>query len=268
MINKQASAVILFFVLCAHHTFAGQQMDAVRRSNAGGEAYTQAARQALPAQNPVMDDAAKKLFEVTQSPEYQRRIQAESERLQREVFKTGDSFADYYGSQAKGRLAQDERLYIFISESVPLATLRNYAKDMDRLKDPNIVMVLNGFIGNIPQFEPTVGFMAQIVEKRPGCVYEMEETGVGCELLSAVVEVDPNLFDRYRPKVVPALVYVKGIHTSQSDISEGDTVNTPPVPVNNIWTAYGDASLKYAAEYIGSEANSKSLLAISGSLPR
>ena len=108
---------------------------------------------------------AGKLLEYYQSEAFKRKYEAEIERLKGTVFK--DTIDSYYrdsngaekDSAKGGTLPGNERIYLFISSSVPIGTLRNYARDLDRLGDPNVFMVLQGFVGGMKR-EANDGFRA------------------------------------------------------------------------------------------------------------
>jgi type-F conjugative transfer system pilin assembly protein TrbC len=252
------SLIILAVLATYSPAIAGSIQDLATKAQKYSKGILQDAEKSLPKPQPAMEEAAKKTYDNVASPEYQLKVSKEAERMRRELFKTGDAYADYYAVEKKApdSLAASERIYIFISESVPMSTLRAYAADISRLRDPNIVMVLNGFVGNKPQFEPTVGFMARVIERDSGCV-EDNMGGGGCEMLEATVMVDPNLFERYRPKVVPAIVFASGVSPALPDVSEGDDDNSPAAA--SWWMIYGDASLRYALEFTNREAKAKSL---------
>jgi type-F conjugative transfer system pilin assembly protein TrbC len=145
----------------------------------------------------------------------------------------------------KGYLANDERVYVFISESVPLATLINYADTMDRLKDPNVFFVMRGCVGGCSKIKPTIAFVQSIltIDEKKRRVAE--------------VQVDPFLFRSYEIKQVPAIVYARGVKTVNSELSEGLSKNLKGKPTAAI--LYGDVSLPYALEQINTRVKSDSL---------
>ena len=78
-----------------------------------------------------MKEAAERTNVVYQSPEFQGRLKAEAERIKLALF--GDAVEQYYpdsGNPApiQGKLGADERIYVFVSSSMPIQTIRNYAK--------------------------------------------------------------------------------------------------------------------------------------------
>ena len=146
------------------------------------------------------------------------------------------------GNTENGLLLSDERIYIFISSSIPLSTLRNYAKDMDTIRGPNIVMIMRGFIGGMKKIKPTLGFIHDVITKDRGC-----EVGEDCEAFNVSVYVDPLLFRRYSISSVPAIVYAKGVSIRDAGASEGLNDNAD---IGDEYIAYGDVSLSHALEKV------------------
>jgi type-F conjugative transfer system pilin assembly protein TrbC len=233
------------------------------RANAG-KYYTDAQR--IPesvATGAAQAAAAKQVADTVNTKEFQDKIQKERDRLQREVFGVGTvpKPGPYYYTDSRRtvagqapHLASDARIYLFISSSMPLSTLRNYARDIDRLQDPHISMVMRGFIGGIRDATASMEFLMQIRLKDLGC------NGLGCATFGTPVDFDPNLYRRFRPDVVPALIYVRGVTPVDPDVSEGSPENVPPP---SSWTMiYGDASLAYLFGQVAGTVKSPSLAAM------
>lgn len=191
------------------------------------------------------------------SEEFQLRVQSETERIKSEVF--GDKVAGYYADKGKeppkGKLAASERVYVFISSAMPLATIRNYAASVARLGDPNVSLVMRGFVHVMTKIQPTIGFIASVLQRDQGCHPQEGD----CEMLSAGLVVDPLLFRRFRIDRVPAVVYARGLKAEDAGLSEGDPKNTT---ISDHYEAYGDASLEYLLEQIRSESGSTSLASL------
>ena len=202
---------------------------------------------------------ARKAFESYESPAFQRKVLLENERLKKEVF--GGSMAYYKvpgpgpGKKAvnggRERLSPNDRIYLFISSSVPEATLRTYIEQIAELKDPNIVVLMRGFIGGMKYMGPTLKFMGKLLEKDPSCE-------LSCGLYGVDVEVDPLLFRRYGILQVPAIVYVSDIEVLGPG-SEGLKRNAK---VDRAYEFYGDAALSYSLKRINEEAKSATLAAV------
>lgn len=145
-------------------------------------------------------------------------------------------------------LGSDERIYVFISSSVPKETLKAYAVSMDRLRDSRIIMVLRGCVNGCSKLMPTADFVKSIVAPS-----EKEQ-------LQVEVQIDPNLFHFYDIKVVPAIVFACGVRLDVDEGSEGNPGNLVSTPSS--YSVYGDVSLDYALEKINSRLNNPRLTSI------
>ena len=206
--------------------------------------------------------AAKSVNAYYQSPDFQRSLLIESERIKKEVF--GSALAQYYPDSEKdippnGKLGEDERIYVFVSSSIPLQTIRNYAASIARYGDPRIMMVLRGFVGGVGQIQPTIDLVGRLVQRNPSC---NPVTDGECAILPLPFGVDPLLFRRYGIDRVPAVVYARGVKAEDAGLSEGDAKNAA---VSEYWSAFGDSSLEYIVDKIQRETGSQGLLKLVGS---
>lgn len=211
---------------------------------------------------------AEKLVRQFASEAFQKKLQRESERIKREVFGAPDakiSGEEQSGEeemeqadQKSGILSSSERVYLFVSSSMPLVTLRNYAADLAKLSDPNITMVMRGFVGGMKYAQPTLRLVSDIIVKDPGCK-AIEQR---CDAHKVNIHVDPLLYRRYQISRVPALVYVPSFHKTEPGGSEGLGEDSP------YYVLYGDASLAYGIERIQKEAKSRSLKRVLSKLNR
>ena len=147
-------------------------------------------------------------------------------------------------------LKEDERIYIFVSSSVPKDTLRNYARDIDRLGQPRMSIVMRGFVGGMTKVRPTLEFLRGVLFKDENCDSDK------CEAYRAPVLVDPLLFRRYGIEAVPAIVYARGVKGVDSTVSEGVKEE---VETKEHYILYGDAVLDGALEILNSVARVRSL---------
>lgn len=202
-----------------------------------------------------------------QSPAYQTKLLAESERLKNEVL--DKSYASYYPDSSKAkaenkekseRLPADERVYIFVSSSMPMQTIRNYIDSVVKLNDPNIQVVMRGFIGGVSKIGPTISFISAAIKDNAAC----NETREKCTVKRANINIDPLLFRKYEIDKVPAVVYAKGVVVMDPGMSEGKSDN---VQIKDFYSLFGDASLEYCLSKIASESGSKPLLKLFGKLP-
>ena len=209
-----------------------------------------------------MTALAERLNSYYRSDAFQLRIVQETERITSDVF--GGMSDIYYADKAKqatqGKLAASERVYVFISSAMPLATIRNYAASVAKLGDPNITLVMRGFVDGMTKIQPTISFIASVLQRDQACRPQDGE----CEMLPTGLVVDPLLFRRYRIDRVPAIVYARGLKAEDAGLSEGDPKNTT---ISDHYEAYGDARLEYLLDQIRRESGSDSLatlLAVSG----
>jgi type-F conjugative transfer system pilin assembly protein TrbC len=151
-----------------------------------------------------------------------------------------------------GELPANERIYIFISSSIPRETLRNYVRDVARLKEPNVKLVMRGLIGGVKYIKPTMRFVSGILLKNPSCAPE----NTRCERYAAGVNVDPLLFRRYGIREVPAIVYARNVSVLDAEMSEGMERN---VKSGDYYVIHGDVALGYALDRFRAETGSKAL---------
>ncbi len=194
---------------------------------------------------------AKALNQLLQSDEYQARIKDETNRIKQDVFHLPvASTSGEEGNNGRRRhLSSQERVYLFISSSIPMATLRNYISDLDRIGDANITIVLRGFINGMKQAGPTLQFVSEMMVKDPSCRVKESQ----CPARNINLVVDPLLFRKYSIIQVPALVYVPSQASQDPEGSEG-IGETPPH-----YSLFGDASLEYLLETLHRETKARSI---------
>jgi conjugal transfer pilus assembly protein TrbC len=196
---------------------------------------------------------ARKASDLYSSEGYRKKIEQETKRIKSEVFR---GLKEYYRDKPNGikenaKLSPHERIYLFISSSVPTGTLRNYMAGIDAAQDPNIIVVMRGFIGGMKYVRPTLEFTHALLKKNTSCNLPEQ-----CELYAVNFEIDPLLFRRYGINRVPAVVYVPDIDVEDPAGSEGLEDNAK---VSDYHLFYGDVSLDYAIERINEKARSSSL---------
>ena len=201
------------------------------------------------------EEMARESFEKYQSEEFQNRLKAESERIQKEIM--GGAGQKYYADTAKTtkKGLSNEQIYIFISSSMPVSTIRNYVQDVAYLNDPNIIFVLRGFVGGVKKVKPTLKFTRDIIKKDPGCTRS-------CDRYNVKVQVNPLMYSRYNIDRVPAILYVQGILPKEAAVLK---VNNTAYPN---WIIYGDASLETATEIIADKTKKESMRVMNRKLRR
>lgn len=184
-------------------------------------------------QNPYrkdMDRKARTLVDMTNSEAYQRKL--------------NDMIGQVFPEQAKARrMAMDsgERMYLFVSSSMPDLILRRYAFQMESV--PGAQMVMRGFIGGARKIKPTIRFMSRILKKDKNC------DKATCERINTPLIIDPVLFRRYGIDRVPALVIVDGLQTD-GQCSEG---NADRVSIASKVISFGDAPIQAHLERMKEE---------------
>jgi len=190
--------------------------------------------------------AAEKTSKLFHSPAFQERIQCEQQRLEKEVF------ADYTkpwkkkirqrAAKQKGQvdsLAAGEKVYLFVSSSVPDETVHAYIVNLDKVADPNVSLVMRGLVGGITKVRVKKGqsYFSRIMKKELDC----PRTQTPCERYKVPIHLESSLYTKYGITRVPAVAY------------EHD---------DNSFLIQGDAGLDYLLEKINREAKSTGLASL------
>jgi conjugal transfer pilus assembly protein TrbC len=186
-------------------------------------------------------EAAEKAVDAAK--EQQGLVQTYTENIWAKVKSEFEEKGLQYDEEYLGRLAEQNReqslyenthLYIFISESVPNVTLRNYQKALEGIP---AAFVLRGLIGDDPsKFQPTQAWVQRML-----CDDPPYETGSKCFLNP--VDISPNLFRAFGIERVPALVYVP-------DPEQIVSCGASPMPEKDFFVWYGDLAPSYLLEEI------------------
>lgn len=253
---RQIKWIICFLLLLASSVSAGDLNksmvdEAVKRSNQCKKALELSDSEDI--QDSRAMRTARKMANKFYSADFQKQIAKEVERLKTDVFsevfegvekrsksKSADSF-----------LLEDERLYIFISSSVPVSTLRTYVSVIDQLKDPRVFLVMRGMVGGIGSMTPTIKFFGKLLAKDVNC----DVLAKKCESYRAQISIDPSLFPKYGIENVPAIAYVKGVSLVDAARSEGEAENLNGT--QNAYIVYGDVSVERGLEIISRETKNK-----------
>lgn len=208
-------------------------------------------------------EAAEKLKELSglvQSSALQKRIKEYKNRLADKLidpaYQSNSVNIDDPDSKKNSSdflLDSSERIYVFISSSVPVSTLRNYAGDIHILGDPNISMVMRGFVDGMKYIAPTAAFIKSIISDDPDYISTKENE---YPAFNTSIVIDPLLFRRYEITAVPAVLYARGMKIMDSQGSEGKEENAE---FSEAYLLYGDVSLGYALEQIFKKSDSKKI---------
>ncbi len=184
--------------------------------------------------------AAKETSGVFFSPEFQERIRSEEQRLEQDVFsdhiepwKTKHSAVKQQVEQTRS-LDNTERVYLFISSSMPDQTVQAYISVVVRAGDSNLVPVMRGWINGLTDTRASAEYFSRILQKDPGC----QNTSKPCEHYKVAIKLQPALFSTYGITQVPAVIYINDKAAYQIK---------------------GDAGLDYLLERINREAQSETL---------
>jgi len=207
---------------------------------AAGRAYAQQSLEKAPAADPrvmneirqameanryreAMQQQAERSYNLTQTREYQAGI----EQLKTKIFPNYQAQDQNNGVE----LDNGDRLYLFVSSSMPLEVVRRYARQIEGL--PGATLVLRGFIGGASRVKPTLRYKNKVLADEESC------TEATCKTINTAMAVDPVLFQRYQIKRVPAVVTVGGL-TGAGQCSEG---NKDVVKIRQKNASFGDAPL-------------------------
>jgi len=218
-----------------------------------------------PEEKAKVAESLKKTEEYVNSREFQEKVESEKKRIadllgiyrSEDERKKGSYYEDYgltetrKGDSILG-LSPDERIYIFVSQSVPVETVRRYVRDAVRVDPERVIFVLRGGIGGLTYVRPTVEWIYRATVKNPDCDPLKEE----CRVYPIKFQIDPFLFRRYGINEVPAVVYARGVER-YLDFSEG----LPETKVSDYYVSYGDVSLFYHLYVLGSASGNERMKA-------
>ncbi len=204
------------------------------------------------AKNHNVTEAAKNATKIFHSDKFQTTVGTMRERLQQGALDNTNLSTQVKHDRENSFLPSNERLYLFISSSIPKSTLRRYITTLEKVSDSHVTVVMRGFIGGMNQAKPMLDFMREVLYKKDDCDFRKTQ----CEMFVTGINIDPQLLHRYKIKRVPAVVYATGVNVLQPEMSEGLHEN---VEIGNSYTVYGDASFDYLLEQINKKVKSKSL---------
>lgn len=116
---------------------------------------------------------------------------------------------------------------LFVSSSMPVATLRTYAAQLERAHG---VFAFRGVPGGLTRIAPMAKLSAQVLRLDPGC------EGPACAMRNVQVIVDPLVFRQHGVSRVPALAMVPGDPTQPWCEREDESPRASHI-------VYGDAAL-------------------------
>ncbi len=190
-----------------------------------------------------MQQPANKAYQSYQQKKMQNMINT----YQTDIFSSKqfvDAFKKYVpASQIKHitanftRIGAHDKLFIFISSSMPLYEVRQYVQQVAFLNEPDIQIVMRGFVGGIKYIKPTIRFFYKSAKIDPYC----HKSEMLCKVYNVSFNVDPLPFRKYHITRVPAFVFDPDFYK----ITKLNINNS-----NNAYKLYGDVSLKYAIKLL------------------
>lgn len=146
--------------------------------------------------------------------QYQEVIKEDLRRLGVEVNGTGNGTGDVVRGKEVGKsrkesdgfkLGADERVYIFVSSSMPEEVVRRYVRDSMKVRG-EVYFVLRGGVRGLAYLEPTARWVLGMLLEDRSCNLMRDR----CRLYDREFLIDPTLFRRYGIRKVPFVVYVRG----------------------------------------------------------
>ena len=156
-------------------------------------------------------------------------------------------------SAPAGQIFTNQYLYIFMSSSVPIPIWRAYAKDINKMKQNHIMMVLRGCIGGCQNFLKTNKFIAKVLDDH------------GKKLIAPIV-LDPYLFRYYGVKRVPEFVFARNVNLVNPTVTAGVSVNLKNKPIS--YSVLGAWSLNYVLSRLYKKSKDYKLIELDNVLNR
>jgi hypothetical protein len=184
--------------------------------------------------------AAKEMVRKFHSPEFQDKIKQEQQRLTREVVKECGVLGNKHQSKADeeersiSKLSDSDKIYLFLSSSMPDETVHNYLSLVSLLKDPHLRLVMRGMTHGLADRTANTQYFSRILKEDLDC----RDTAQPCARFKTNILFKPSLFAKYEINQVPVLVYDNG---------------------EDIFVIKGDAGLGYLLGRINHQLQSKNL---------
>ena len=112
--------------------------------------------------------------------------------------------------EAKDILADSEKIYLFLSSSVPEASFQGYMAYLDGV--PEVVPVMKGIVGGLSKENKRerVKWWSKVLKKDTICKEPEARSEARCEKFKIPITIKPAIFNQYEITEVPALVYTRG----------------------------------------------------------
>jgi len=160
--------------------------------------------------------AAEKTNAAFRKPEFQQKIADEFNR-QADLFIPDSRRIKQKEQEARSILAETEKVYLFLSSSIPEASFQGYMAYLEGV--PEIVAVMKGMVGGLGKEykEERVQWWSKVLKKDTTCEKTPEKP---CDLIKPAISIKPALFEQYGITEVPSLIYDRGdeIFQIQGDV--------------------------------------------------
>lgn len=186
----------------------------------------------------TMKSRAKEMIDYTKTEVFQAQVEDNKVRLQLAYPNLFGEAPEAVRKKNENPDYEGDRIFVFISKSVPEETLRNYIIDLEHL--PQATAVLQGFVGGVKKMQPTIQFIGDLLKEDRDC--KMPD----CEFKSANIVVDPIIFKRLKIDRVPAIAYIED-YERVGYCSEG---LEDGARMDNVHIVYGDVTIKHALKFI------------------
>lgn len=143
------------------------------------------------------------------------------------------------------KFIKNNKIYVFMSESVPIDIWHTYGKAIYDKKLTNASMVIRGCMGgSCTKLKPTAQFIYKVKD------YEKGHT------IDPTMMIDPLLFRKYNITKVPCVVFAENAQVKDTGLSEGIDEN---FNADKIYKSCGAWSLNWHLKEIQKEAQNKDL---------
>ena len=189
----------------------------------------------LPAnKNEEANKAAQQAAALFNSPEFQNRLHQLQEKLPLRDATEAEKGA---GKEEKipGALASEEKVYLFLSSSIPEEDVHSLLHTVAHTGDQGIVPVMYGFIGGIDNHQHQGEYFGRVLREDSACT---DTPQTQCERFKTNLKINSSLFKQYNVSDTPTVVYDNGVKS---------------------WSISGNATLGYLLEQINQDAQSPAL---------
>lgn len=169
--------------------------------------------------------AAKETADTFHSPIFQDQIKCQQKRIEKEVFsdfvrpwkkKGQPGTAD---PKLPGNLAESEKIFLFLSSSIPEATIHNYLADISRINESRLFPVMRGLVQGLDNRKAHTEYFSQLLKTDPSC-QDSKASSKTCKRYRVTIKMKPPLFSKFGISQVPALVYE---NANDAFLVQGDT---------------------------------------------